>query len=70
MSEVLISGTERKAEREAPKPEWIVGDCPCCGSPVVSNAYHVGGHPGGYVLRRECWSSLGDQPTCEYRRVI
>jgi hypothetical protein len=50
-----------------PDPEWIRGTCPCCGSPVVSNAYHVGGHPGGYVILHECWQSLGEAPTCRYR---
>lgn len=68
MGEVQISGADRSEER--PDAAWVVGACPLCGEPVVSNAYHVGGHPGGYVLRRECWASIGERPTCDFRRVL
>lgn len=55
------------AEREAPDPAWVRGTCPYCGQPVVSNTYWTG---RGYVIRWECWASLGEQPTCEFRRVL
>lgn len=56
---------------EQPDPEWIIGRCPECGEPTVSNAYHIGGK--GYIIREECWNSLTG-PTrpvarCSYRRV-
>lgn len=63
----LIAGQERKAER--PDPEWVRPDpCPLCGGEVVSNCYYVGGR--GYVLAHECWEGLGEDPTCDYRRVL
>lgn len=51
-----------------PKPEWVRGVCPQCGSPVVSNAYYIGGR--GYLTVWECWASLGETPACTYRKVI
>jgi hypothetical protein len=51
-----------------PDPEWVRGRCPMCGEDVVSNCYYVGGK--GYIIVWECWSSLGEEPTCEYRRVL
>jgi hypothetical protein len=74
MSEVLVvetTTTETKGitkPTERPDPAWVRGKCPCCGDAVVSNLYYVGGK--GYLLRWECWSSLGDTPTCEYRKVL
>lgn len=71
MSEVLISGTERKAER--PDPAWVVGTpCPYCGEEVVSNCYRVSKPAGNayYLLVHECWASLGATPTCQHRRVV
>lgn len=62
----LLNGPAHKAER--PAPEWVRGACPFCGEEVVSNAYYVGGR--GYLIRMECWASLGESPTCEYRRVL
>ena len=52
----------------APNPAWVRGACPLCGSPVVSNAYYVGGR--GYKLRFECWESLRPAPGCTYRKVL
>jgi hypothetical protein len=66
MSKTLVSGQDRKQER--PDPGWVVGSCPHCGEDVVSNAYYVGGK--GYVIVWECWGSLGEEPTCDYRRVL
>lgn len=53
---------------EKPKPEWVRGECPQCGDALVSNGYYVGGR--GYLVIWECWSSLGEKPTCNYRRVL
>ena len=51
-----------------PRPEWVRGVCPACGSPVVSNAYYIGGR--GYKVIWECWESLGEAPSCTYRKVL
>lgn len=51
-----------------PNPEWVRGVCPQCGSPLVSNCYYVGQR--GYIVAHECWQSLGDNPTCGYRKII
>ena len=53
---------------DQPKPEWVRGVCPQCAGPVVANAYYVGGR--GYLVVFECWHSLGENPTCGYRKVI
>ncbi len=52
----------------APSPEWVRGRCPECGDHLVSNCYYVGGR--GYLICWECWSSLSERPTCQYRKVI
>ena len=46
-----------------------VGVCPKCGGDLVSNMYCT---PGGkdFLVRWECVNSLGDEPTCDYSRVI
>ena len=59
---------ERTEMTEHPRPEWIRGVCPRCGAELVSNSYYVAGR--GYLLLWECWSSLGESPTCDYRRVL
>jgi hypothetical protein len=51
-----------------PDPKWVRGRCPECGEELVSNMYYIGGK--GYLLVWECWSSLGEQPQCCYRRVL
>ena len=51
-----------------PKPEWTRGECPQCGAAVVANCYYVGGH--GYLTVWECWQSLGEAPSCGYRKII
>ena len=51
-----------------PRPDWIRGKCPQCGDDLVSNCYYVGGR--GYLVCWECWSSLGDQPACSYRKIL
>ena len=58
------------ADQEEPRPEWVLGDCPACGGPLVCNLYYVGGK--GYLTRVECWHSLGShrEPPCDYRRVL
>lgn len=49
-------------------PEWIRGACPSCGEPVISNCYYETGR--GYLIVWECAASLGDAPSCDYRRVL
>lgn len=67
--EVQIPVTTRtEAFGGRPDPQWVRGKCPCCGDDVVSNLYYIGGR--GYLLRWECWSSLGENPTCGYFKVI
>ncbi len=53
---------------DRPKAEWVRGECPQCGEPLVSNCYYVGGK--GYLCTWECWASLGSEPTCQYRRIL
>jgi hypothetical protein len=67
MGEVLKHPT-KETPTGRPDPEWIRGRCPMCGEDVVSNCYYVGGK--GYIIVWECWASLGDTPTCDYRRVL
>ena len=50
-----------------PWPEWVRGECPQCGGPVVANSYYVGGK--GYIIVFECWAGLSEEPTCAYRKV-
>lgn len=51
-----------------PDPAWVRGRCPKCGDDVVSNMYWQGGK--GYKLVWECWSSLGETPSCDYVRPV
>jgi hypothetical protein len=51
-----------------PDPQWVRGRCPECGDDLVSNLYYIGGK--GYLMIWECWSSLGENPRCTYRRVL
>jgi hypothetical protein len=61
--------TKKPAVRaERPKADWVRGVCPECGETLVSNRYYVGGW--GYQIVWECWQSLGEAPTCTYRRVL
>lgn len=51
-----------------PRKEWVRGSCPKCGDDLVSNCYFVSGR--GYLICWECWSSLSEKPTCDYRKVL
>ena len=63
------STTPCATEGDQPNPEWVRGTCPQCKvEPLVSNLYYVGGK--GYLIRWECWGSLKESPTCDYRRVL
>lgn len=53
---------------DRPRPEWVRGTCPQCGSEIVSNCYYVGGR--GFLVMHECWESLKNNPTCAYRKVL
>ncbi len=69
MNEVEFTGGKPAPKpTERPDPAWIRGKCPKCGDAVISNLYYVGGK--GYILRWECWNSLGDDATCNYRKVL
>lgn len=52
-------------ERPVCRPEWRVGVCPDCGSPLVENHYWT--REAGHRHHRECWDSLGTSPTCDHR---
>lgn len=54
--------------QDRPDPQWIRGKCPNCGDDLVSNLYHIAGR--GYFIRWECWSSLKDTPTCDYKKML
>ncbi len=51
-----------------PDAAWVRGICPECGGPVVANSYYAGGR--GYVIVAECWYSLAETPTCNYRKAL
>ena len=53
---------------DRPNPEWVRGVCPHCGDELVANCYYVGGK--GYIVAHECWSSLGETPTCTFRKIL
>ena len=53
---------------DRPRPEWVRGVCPKCGDDLVANSFYVGGR--GYLVVHECWSSLGETKTCDYRKVL
>ncbi|BDI31346.1 hypothetical protein CCAX7_33970 [Capsulimonas corticalis] len=55
-------------ESSRPQSEWVRGKCPKCGDDLVSNCYYVGGR--GYLICWECWSSLGGEPQCNYRKIL
>jgi hypothetical protein len=66
MSEQSPAKSPMRADR--PDQEWVRGRCPLCDEVTVSNAYWVEGR--GYILVWECWGSMADPPTCDYRRVL
>jgi hypothetical protein len=75
MDTILETNTTVESVRQAyngsggpPRPEWVRGVCPQCGEPLVSNCYYVGGK--GYLVCWECLGSLGEHPTCSYRKVL
>lgn len=76
MSEVMVVETVEpttdirapQKPTERPDPAWVRGKCPQCGEVVISNLYYVGGK--GYILRWECWNSLGADASCDYRKVL
>lgn len=53
---------------DVPDPKWVRGECPQCGQALVSNMYYIGNR--GYLVTWDCWASLGDKPTCNYRKVL
>ena len=68
-SGVPAPGTIRRLHRDdRPDPAWVRGRCPECGDDLVSNMYYIGGR--GYLIRWECWNSLGEDPACRYYKVL
>lgn len=71
-----VADAERRARDETlirPRPEWVVGVCPLCGSDVIHACYYISGTENGgsgYILVQECWERLGTAPTCTYRKVL
>ena len=53
---------------ERPDPAWIRGKCPQCDEVLVSHLHYVKGE--GYFIRWECWASIGESPTCDYKKVL
>lgn len=56
-----------------PDPKWIRGKCPVCGDDLVSNLYYLPGvrYLGSpYVVMWECWSAMGEHPTCVFGRTL
>lgn len=68
--EVNVAGEHIRTGKRADRPllTWVRGTCPTCKNPVVANSYYVGGK--GYQIVHECWESLGENPTCNYRHVL
>jgi hypothetical protein len=68
--EAAVTEPQKRVCKVGPRPDpsWVRGRCPVCGDELVSNLYYLGGK--GYLLRWECWASLGDDPTCSYRKVL
>ncbi len=74
MPETLSIGTNdiryphvKEKPDSLPDPQWQRGECPKCGDTLVSNIYHIN---GAYILKWECWSSTGPEPTCDYARTL
>lgn len=65
---VQLVSTDKPDGNGRPDPSWVRGTCPDCGEQTVGNLYYVGGK--GYICRIECWASLSETPTCDYRKVM
>ncbi len=78
--DLLLSGIEYPVLKEEdndmeyfqsinePHPSRVRGKCPLCGDVVVSNLYYRANK--GYLLRWECWKSLGVDSTCTYSKIL
>lgn len=51
-----------------PPTKMRAGTCPVCGDDAVSELSFM--EDRGYLLQVRCWSSLGDEPTCDWRRAL
>jgi hypothetical protein len=59
---------EERRESERP-PEGIrAGICSFCGADAVREFTFQPGR--GYLFRIRCWESFGDEPACDWKRVI
>lgn len=74
MNTILETNAAVEAVRQAydgksdPDSQWVRGACPVCGQPLVSNCYYIPGK--GYLILHQCWASLGENPTCDYQKVL
>lgn len=70
VEEELKEQTQPKSTRtdDRPDPEGVRGRCPECGDYLVSNCYYI--KDRGYLIVWECWGSLRDEATCNYKRVL
>ena len=59
---------EQARQTDATDPKWVRGECPGCGALVISNMHHIRGK--GYLVVWSCENSMGENPTCSYRRVL
>lgn len=68
--EVGIAGPAVESVRlpGQPREEWVRGECPMCGQPLVANCYYVGQR--GYIVTHDCWASLSEPPLCTFRKII
>lgn len=64
------AGKECAHIRAARRPPTLIrcGHCPVCGDDAVSEVSYVEGR--GYLMRARCWSSFGDDPSCDWARVL
>lgn len=65
---ITANPPQRTAKNERPDPAWVRGRCPECGDELVSHLYYKRNE--GYVIVWKCFSSMGDEPTCTYEKVL
>jgi hypothetical protein len=70
------SAKEPSAERTLPAPcakqrpteEILSGRCSVCGADAVMEMSYLKGR--GYLMRTRCCSSFGNEPSCDWTRVM
>ncbi len=68
---VIVAGADISDPDDESRPDkqWIRETCPECGDDLVSNMYYIPSKKS-YFVAWECWASLGEEPTCKYRRIL